>query len=1078
MKQFKKLNNILGWIVFAIASTVYIMTSEPTASLWDCGEYIATAYKLQVGHPPGAPFFQLMGNFFSLFAPNTAYVARMINTMSALASGFTILFLFWTITHFARKILIKSDTDFNTGNLVAILGAGLVGALAYTFTDSFWFSAVEGEVYAMSSFFTAIVFWAMLKWEDVADKRHGFRWLILISYLVGLSIGVHLLNLLTIPALVYIYYFKKYTPTTKGIILSGVISIVLLALVMYGVIPWIVILAGSFERFFVNSIGLPFHWGTLVYFLLLIAGVVYGIMYTHKHKKLVANTILLGFTFLVIGYSSFFILVIRSNANTPIDENNPEDASSLLAYLNREQYGDRPLFYGPYYVATKNGLYEGKAGDKSPVYTKSYCVVNENQLESGTLYLTETKHSRGLIKIFQYENQAQKYIEEHPDKNYSIKQAYVITDERKGTVPHYNKDFCTIFPRMYSGQRNHPDVYKQYVSKDAPRKRVMVNNQMKTFVVPTFGDNLKFFFEYQIGWMYMRYFMWNFVGRQNDIQGHGDRLHGNWISGISFIDDARLGDQSDLPVELQGNKGHNTYFFLPLLLGLLGLVFQMQRHYKDGIVVIALFIMTGLAIVVYLNQYPYQPRERDYAYVASFYAFAIWIGLGVLALYEGLRKVGNPAAVAGAITLVTLILVPGVMAQQNWDDHDRSGRYNTLNVANNYLNSCAPNAILFTNGDNDTFPLWYAQEVEGIRTDIKIVNLSLFNTDWYVDQMRRKTYDADPIPLNIERDKYIQGTNDYAYMFVDKRIRGINDKNHIDLKKIMNFFFSGKNKLKYNDGVMRNYIPTKHFSLDVDSATVVNNGTVALKDTALIVDKIKWSVGKSVVQKNDLMMMDMLASFDWNRPVYYAITTGADTYLGLTHYFQLDGLAYRLVPIYTKQGSIYGSYGRVNTDILYDNIMHKFRYDGLNDPDIYFDEHHMRSIRNYRSNFVRLANALLDEGKNEKAKKVLDKCMETLPEYNVPYDYFMIPIAEGYYRLGENEKGNEIINRLIEIFDHDLAYYFNNSETSSDYYNEKRNALFILQETSNTANKYQQTELGNKANEAFMRYAQIFQQRR
>jgi tetratricopeptide (TPR) repeat protein len=606
----------------------------------------------------------------------------------------------------------------------------------------------------------------------------------------------------------------------------------------------------------------------------------------------------------------------------------------------------------------------------------------------------------------------------------------------------------------------------------------MVNNQMKTFVVPTFGDNLKFFFEYQIGWMYMRYFMWNFVGRQNDIQGHGDRLHGNWISGISFIDDARLGDQSDLPIELQGNKGHNTYFFLPLLLGLLGLVFQMQRHYKDGIVVIALFIMTGLAIVVYLNQYPYQPRERDYAYVASFYAFAIWIGLGVLALYEGLRKIGNPAAVAGAITLVTLILVPGVMAQQNWDDHDRSGRYNTLNVANNYLNSCAPNAILFTNGDNDTFPLWYAQEVEGIRTDIKIVNLSLFNTDWYVDQMRRKTYDADPIPLNIGRDKYIQGTNDYAYMFVDKRIRGINDKNYIDLKKIMNFFFSGKNKLKYNDGVMRNYIPTKRFYLDVDSATVVDNGTVALKDTALIVDKIKWSVGKSVVQKNDLMMMEMLASFNWNRPVYYAITTGADTYLGLTHYFQLDGLAYRLVPIYTKQGSIYGSYGRVNTDILYDNIMHKFRYDGLNDPNIYFDEHHMRSIRNYRSNFVRLANALLDEGKNEKAKKVLDKCMETLPEYNVPYDYFMIPIAEGYYRMGETDKANEIIKRLIEIFDHDLAYYFNNSENSSDYYNEKRNALFILQETSNTANKYEQTELGQEANAAFMRYAQIFQQRR
>ena len=1077
MNQFKKLNNILGWIVFAIASTVYILTSEPTASLWDCGEYIATAYKLQVGHPPGAPFFQLVGNFFSLFAPNTAYVARMINTMSALASGFTILFLFWTITHFARKIVIKKDSDFTSGNLLAILGSGLVGALAYTFTDSFWFSAVEGEVYAMSSFFTAIVFWAMLKWEDVADKRHGFRWLILISYLVGLSIGVHLLNLLTIPALVYIYYFKKYKPTAKGIILSGVISIIMLALVMYGVIPWIVILAGWFERFFVNNIGMPFHWGTLVYFLLLIGGVVYGIMYTHKHKKLVANTILLGFTFLVIGYSSFFILVIRSNANTPIDENNPEDASSLLAYLNREQYGDRPLFYGPYYVATKNGLYDrnNPASDKSPVYTKSYCIVQENRLPSGTLYFAETKKSPGLIKIFQYESQAKEYLQKHNNKGYSIKQAYVITDERKGTIPHYMPEFSTIFPRMYSGQRNHPDVYKQYVSKDAPRVRVNVGGEMKTFVVPKFSDNLSFFFKYQIGWMYIRYFMWNFVGRQNDIQGHGDHLHGNWVSGISFIDDWRLGDQSDLPVELQNNKGHNTYFFLPLLLGLLGLVFQMQRNYKDGIVVIALFIMTGLAIVVYLNQYPYQPRERDYAYVASFYAFAIWIGLGVLALYEFLKNSMSPKVTATVVTLVTLLLVPGVMAQQNWDDHDRSGRYNTLNVARNYLNSCAPNAILFTNGDNDTFPLWYAQEVEGIRTDIKIVNLSLFNTDWYVDQMRRKTYDADPIPLNIERDQYIQGTNDYSYVFYNERIHGVSKNHPTDLKAVMRFYFSGKNKLKYNDGVMRNYIPTKFYSLKVDSATVVNNGTVALEDTGLIVDQIQWKIGKNVLQKNDLMMMEMLASFDWKRPVYYAITTGADTYLGLTHYFQIDGLAYRLVPIYTAHGNKYGSYGRVNTDILYENLMHKFRYDGLNDPNLYFDEHHMRSIRNYRSNFVRLSDALLAEGKMDSAKTVLDKCMETLPEVTVPYDYFMIPIAEGYYRIGEFDKGNEIMNRMVDIFSHDLKYYFDNTEVPSDYYNEKRNALFILQEVSNTTSKYNQTEVYERANRAFMQYAQAFQ---
>ena len=1078
MKDFKKLNNIVGWLIFAIASGVYIFTSEPTASLWDCGEYIATAYKLQVGHPPGAPFFQLVGNFFSLFAPNPAYVARMINTMSALFSGFTILFLFWTITHFARKIVIKKDDEYSTGNIIAILASGIVGALAYTFSDSFWFSAVEGEVYAMSSFFTAIVFWAMLKWEDVADKRHGFRWLILISYLIGLSIGVHLLNLLTIPAVIYIYYFKKYKPTTKGIVISGVLSVVILALIMYGVIPWVVILAGWFERFFVNSIGLPFHWGSFVYFLIMGSAIAYGIYYTQKNKKIVANTILLGFTFLIIGYSSFFILVIRSNANPPIDENNPEDANSLLAYLNREQYGDRPLFYGQNYIASKNGLYDRNQapGDKSPVFTKSYCVVDENILESGTLYLTEVTKSRGLIQIFQYKDQAQAYLETLKGAKYTIKQAYVITDDRKGKVPHYQKEFSSFFPRMYSGQRNHPSVYKKYLSKNSPRVRTVVNGETKTFQIPSFSDNMGFFFQYQVGWMYMRYFMWNFAGRQNDIQGHGGRLHGNWVSGISAIDDWRLGDQSDLPIELQGNKGHNNYYFLPLLLGLLGLVFQLNRHYKDGIIVVALFIMTGLAIVVYLNQYPYQPRERDYAYVASFYAFAIWIGLGVLALYELLKKYLNPQITAGLVGVVTLLLVPGIMAQQNWDDHDRSGRYNTLNVANNYLNSCAPNAVLFTNGDNDTFPLWYAQEVEGVRTDIKIVNLSLFNTDWYVDQMRRKTYDAEPIPLNIERDKYIQGKNDYSYLFVNTRIKGITDKNFIEMKRLMKFYFDDNvnTKIKYNDGVMRNYIPTKHFALSVDKENVLKNGTVALKDSAKIVDRIEWSLGKSVVQKNELMMMNMLATFEWNRPVYYAITTGGDSYLGLTHYFQLDGLAYRLVPIRNNANSIMGSHGSINTDILYDNMINKFRYDGLNDPDIYFDEHHMRSIRNYRSNFVRLATALVDEGKNEKAKIVLDKCTSTLPEYNVPYDYFMIPIAENYYRIGETEKANEIMNRMIEVFAHDLNYYFKNGE-GKEFYNEKRNCLFILQEVGNLTKRFNQMDINEYSQQEFSRYAGTFQ---
>lgn len=1070
MKAFKTLNNWVGWLVFAIASTVYIFTSEPTASLWDCGEYIATAYKLQVGHPPGAPFFQLMGKFFSLFATDTSNVARMVNTMSALSSGFTILFLFWTITHMARKIVSKGDASKLTGgNLIAIIGSGLVGALAYTFSDSFWFSAVEGEVYAMSSFFTAIVFWAMLKWEDTSAKEHGFRWIILISYLVGLSIGVHLLNLLTIPALVYIYYFKQYKPTTKGIILSGVISIALLAFVMYGIIPWIVIFAGNFEMLFVNYFGLPFHSGTIFYFIALVTAIVYGLYYTQKKKKLIANTIILGVTFLIIGYSSFFILVIRSNANTPIDENNPEDATSMLAYLNREQYGETPLFKGQYFNAPSKD--QSQWEDKSPVYTKSYCVVDKDALRKPSKI---TLQDPGLIKFYQYKMDAEVFMTKANNPKYSIKQAYVLTDPRKNRNPVYDDRFVTIFPRMWSNQRApHASVYKQYMSANPKRIQVNENGETKTIEVPSFGDNLHFFFSYQIGHMYMRYFMWNFVGRQNNIQGHGDKLHGNWVSGIPLIDDSRLGDQSMIPIELKNNKAHNTYFFLPLLLGLVGLYFHLVKNYKDGIVVISLFLMTGLAIVVYLNQYPYQPRERDYAYVASFYAFAIWMGIGVLALYEFLKKYMDARVVASAVTGITLLLVPGVMAQQNWDDHDRSGRYNTLNIAKNYLNSCSPNAILFTNGDNDTFPLWYAQEVEGIRTDIKIVNLSLFNTDWYVDQMRRKTYNAEPIPMDITRDQYIQGTNDAAYFIDNPNIAKKGE--YYKLKDLTNFFFSENAKTKYplRDGSKMNYFPTKLVYVDVDKNKVLSNGTVAAKDSSLIIDKVKWKINENMVQKNNLMMMDMLANFDWDRPINFAITTGADAYLHLMEYFQMDGMAYRLVPIKSSAGFNMGSYGRVNTDTLYDRLMNKFEYGGINNPDLYFDEHHMQSIRNYRSNFARLASELVDEGKNDKAKLVLDKCMETLPEVNVPYDYFMVSITESYYKIGETEKATQIASRLYEIFTHDLAFYFSSNE-GNEYINEKRNSLFIIQEIARLANTYKQEDLQNKTQQVFEQYIQTF----
>lgn len=1070
---YKKFNNITGWLVFAIATVVYVITSEPTVSLWDCGEYIATAYKLQVGHPPGAPFFQLLGNFFSIFAfGNEQLVARMVNTMSALASSFTILFLFWSITHLAKK-LINNEKEMSQANMIAVLGSGVVGALAYTFSDSFWFSAVEGEVYALSSFFTAFVFWAILKWENVADERHGYRWLILIAYMIGLSIGVHLLNLLAIPAIAFVYYFKKYKSSTKGIIFTGIISILLLAVVMYLIIPLLVSSAGVIERFFVNRIGMPFHSGTIVYFIILIGAIAFGLYYTHKHRKVVANTIILAFTVITIGYSSFFILVVRSNANTPIDENNPEDALSLLAYLNREQYGDWPLFHGQYFNAP---VVDEKDGN--PFYTKSYSIVKENKLRNpGKIKLGDP----GLVKIFRNKKDAEAYLKEHKGKGFSIKQSYVITDERKGRIPVYDDRFKTIFPRMWSRQRdNHPGFYRKYIKDKSNTITVQgQNGKNQVKVVPSFADNLRYFFQYQIGHMYMRYFMWNFSGRQNNMQGFGDDLRGNWISGIKPLDEARLGPQDEtLPVQFQNNPGTNKYYMLPLLLGLIGLYFQFAKRYKDGIIVTLLFVMTGLAIVVYLNQYPNQPRERDYAYAASFYAFAIWIGLGVLAIYTFLKKFGPKKIVAIGTTLVTLALVPGIMAQQNWDDHDRSGRYNALHIAKNYLNSCEKNAILFTNGDNDTFPLWYAQEVEGIRTDIKIVNLSLFNTDWYVDQMVRKTYDADPIPVSVDRSKYIQGTNDVAYFIPNPQIAP--DGEYINIRNVMDFFWSDSPKSKFtipSNNKKINYFPTKHVKIPVDKEKVIKNGTVKPEDSDLIeVNGLDWKVKENVINKNHLMMMEMIASFNWDRPVYFAITTGPDTYLHLMKFFQLDGMTYRLVPIETQYDKNRANYGRIDTDILYDRLMNVFIYADLHDPDVYLDEYHMHSIRNYRNNFARLANALADEGKNEKAIEVLDKAMYVLPEERIPYDYFVPDIAEAYYKAGADEKGKELLTRLLEIAAHDLQYYYGSHAEFKQYMNDKRVAIIIAQKCNAIAAQNGEEELQKEAMSLLQTYASMFQQ--
>jgi len=989
VSNYQKINNLLGWLVGIIASFVFISTIEPTASFWDCGEYIATAYKLEVGHPPGAPLFLMIARFFSLFASDVTQVAKMVNIMSALCSGFTILFLFWTITAIAKKLTLAYGS-LDNAKVIAIMGSGLVGSLAYAFSDSFWFSAVEGEVYAMSSFFTAIVFWAIFKWDSVADEDHADRYIILIAYLVGLSIGVHLLNLLTIPAITFVYYFRKFKPTRNGIIYTSIISVIILGAVQYGIIPGLVKLSSKFELLFVNGLGLPFNSGTLIYFLLITALVVYGLIKTKKDNKPIYNTVILCFAMIVIGYSSFGLIVVRSNANPPIDENNPENAISLLSYLMREQYGENPIFYGQYYNAPLDPRQPYKDGN--PIYSRDE--------KSGK---------------------------------------YIVTDDRKNSVPNYDSKFCTIFPRMYSSQSNHVSGYKQWANIKGTPIRVEKNGETETIYRPTFSENLTFFFKYQLGHMYLRYFMWNFTGRQNDIQGHGGVTKGNWISGINFLDEMRLGSQANLPDTLKNNKGRNVYFMLPFLLGVLGLVFHFKKHQEFAWIVLILFLFTGLAINLYLNPPPYQPRERDYAYVGSFYAYAIWIGLGVYALFDFLSKKTSATISGIAATAASLILVPGVMAKENWDDHDRSNRYTARDFATDYLESCAKNAVLFTNGDNDTFPLWYAQEVEGIRTDIRIINLSLANTDWYIEQLRRKAYLGDPVKLTLSQEKYRQGTRDFVPIY-----RKVDDfENAASL-----IDFVGREDSQYKiplqGGNETNYFPTGKFILPVDTAKVIANGTVPKQYASKVLKEIRWEVKKSYVLKSELLMIDILASNNWERPIYYAVTVGDEGYLGLQNYFQLEGLAYRLVPFDAR--TLDGQVGKVNTNIMYDNMMNKFKYGNMEDKSIYMDENNLRMTMNLRNNFARLADALTAEGKKDSALKVLDKALIVMPKENIPYNFFILPMADAYYKLGQNEKATEIMKELIKIYTQDLKYYTSlKPEYSKTLSYETQQAVAVLQ---------------------------------
>ena len=1065
MKNFKLWNVILGWFVFAIAAVTYLMTMEPTASFWDCGEFIVSAHKLDVGHPPGAPFFMLLGHFFSLFASDTAHVAMCVNALSALASALTILFLFWTITALGRKLVSTANCQLSTAQGIALLGAGLVGSLAYTFSDTFWFSAVEGEVYALSSLFTAVVFWLILKWDEHADEEGSDKWLILIAYLMGLSIGTHLLNLLTIPAIVLVYYFRRHEFSWKGVCGAFGISVAILAIILYGIIPGVPTIAGWFELLFTNTLGCPFNTGLAVYLVLMAAALVWAIWESYcvieqettintrtiisfvlamalagvpfiKESAVIGilliitmlvvlflkkeviparwlNTIAMMVTVVIIGYASYAAIVIRSNADTPMDQNSPDNVFSLKYYLNREQYGDTPLFYGQTYNAPVK--LEVKGNMCIPVETKGHAQ-----------YAPAPK------------------VEGEKDR-------YVITGYKSGYE--YMEDFKMLFPRMHSGQAHHVEAYKSWAEIKGKKIRYEYCGQTKTDYCPTFGENLRFFFRYQVNFMYWRYFMWNFAGRQNDLQSSGELTKGNWISGIPFIDNLMLGDQSKLPTELRENKGHNVYYFLPLLLGLVAILWQLGRRnnqgknkegYRSFAIVFLLFFLTGLAIVVYLNQTPYQPRERDYAYAGSFYAFCIWIGLGVMAIIDMLNNVIKNekarTAVAAVAVLVTL-LVPAQMASQNWDDHDRSNRYAARDFGANYLKSCDKEAIIFCNGDNDTFPLWYNLEVEQERDDVRACNLSYLQTDWYIDQMKRPYYNSPGLPISWEYKDYMPGKNEIAW--VENRLNA-----PLEVKKAFQFLLSDDPRTK-RDG--DSYIPTDQlYVLSPDG------------------QQIMFKKARRFT-RSEMMVMEMLSTNEWKRPMYFAVTIGSDYHLGLDPYLELTGMAYRITPERSKDGK-----PRVNTEVMYDNMLHKFKYGNMNVPGIYIDENTMRMCRTHRMMFCQLAEALYYEGKHDKALEVLDFAEEVLPGYNVNYDYTSGTMAALYYAMDDMEKGNAIMSALAD----NCVEYMEWADSLHPIQRKSAQSIVghysaVLGFVLNNLQRFEQKELFNKYFALYNQYASV-----
>ena len=1105
MKQYKLVNNLVGWFAFLVAAITYCSTVEPTASFWDCPEFITTGYKLEVGHPPGAPFFMLVANFFSLFASDATQVAYWVNIMNALMSAGCILFLFWSITHLVKKLVCPNDEQMNLSKLITIMGSGLVGALAYTWSDTFWFSAVEGEVYAFSSLFTAVVFWLILKWENVANEPRSDRWLILIAYLTGLSIGVHLLNLLCIPAIVLVYYYKKNpNADLKGSLLALAGSGVLVAAVLYGIVPGVVKVGGWFELLFVNSFGMPFNTGVIVYILLLAGAIIWGVYesYTERSRKMMnisflttiamlgipfyghgfgsiviglivlgalgaylfakldakwqisartLNTALLCMMMIMVGYSSYALIVIRSAANTPMDQNSPEDIFTLGEYLGREQYGTRPLFYGQTY-ASKPALKEVDGG----------CVYDV--VEGAPVYQRKEKASA------------------------DEKDSYEVV--RHKTEYKYAQNM--FFPRMYS--ELHTQAYEDWLGgiegRTVPYDQC---GEMLMVKIPTQWENIKYFFSYQVNFMYWRYFMWNFAGRQNDIQGNGEIEHGNWITGIPAVDNFLVGNQEFLPSDLKNNKGHNVFFCLPLILGMIGLFWQAYKGEK-GIqqfwVVFFLFFMTGLAIVLYLNQTPLQPRERDYAYAGSFYAFAIWIGMGVAGMANWLeKKIGEkPAAI---LATILGLFVPVQMVSQTWDDHDRSGRYVASEFGQNYLNTVQEegNPIIFTNGDNDTFPLWYNQEVEENRTDVRVCNLSYLQTDWYIDQMKRDSYDSPAVPIEWSRLEYVQGHNE-AVAIRPEMMKAITEFYKQNPEEAVKEFGENPYELK---NILRHWVREPKLGQQViptDSVVIKLDKEAIKRSGMMIPDSLHGEIpeymsislkNKRMLYKSELMMLEMLANTNWERPMYMAITVGSENHLNLGDNFMQEGLAYRITPFNTTKLN-----ARIDSEKMYDNLMHKFKFGGIDKDGIYLDETILRMSQTHRRMFVQVASQLIKEGKYEKALKALDYCQQVIPSKNVAHDYIMSSskeMADDYIALGEYAKAESILDELANKAVEYITWYMSldDERLALSYENCVRN-IYILDEINKSFDKIAQKKQGqtegemSTSSEMADHYAQKFEE--